>query len=63
MSMETGGSLRDGKMIWGLAKVKESFDVGKNDQVDSYLLFENPMSMVSLLILDLLQSEWYVIIL
>ncbi len=42
MSMETAGSLRDGKMIWGLAKVKESFDVGKNDQVDSYLLFANP---------------------
>lgn len=42
MSMETAGSLRDGKMVWGLAKVKESFDIGKNDQVDSYLLFANP---------------------
>ena len=29
MSMETAGSLRDGKMVWGLAKVKESFDIGK----------------------------------
>ena len=36
------GSLRDGKMVWGLAKVKESFSVGKEDQVDSYLLFANP---------------------
>ena len=42
MSMETAGSLRDGKMVWGLAKVNESFDIGKNDQVDSYLLFANP---------------------
>ena len=42
MSMETAGSLRDGKMVWGLAKVKESFSVGKEDQVDSYLLFANP---------------------
>ena len=32
MSMETAGSLRDGKMVWGLAKVKESFDIGKNDE-------------------------------
>ena len=42
MSMETAGSLRDGKMVWGLAKVKESFSVGNEDQVDSYLLFANP---------------------
>jgi|TARA_R110000744_G_scaffold64020_4_gene131677 phage/plasmid-like protein (TIGR03299 family) len=42
MEMHTAGSLKGGKMTWGLAKVKESFDVLKNDQVDSYLLFSNP---------------------
>ena len=42
MEMHTAGSLKEGKMTWGLAKVKESFDVLKNDQVDSFLLFSNP---------------------
>jgi len=42
MAMETAGSLRDGQIVWGLAKVKESFELfnGK-DVVDSYLLFTN----------------------
>ena len=42
MEMHTAGSLKGGKMVWALAKVKESFDVLKGDQVDSYLLFSNP---------------------
>jgi phage/plasmid-like protein (TIGR03299 family) len=42
MEMNTAGSLRDGKMVWALAKVKESFDLFGGDQVDSYLLFSNP---------------------
>jgi phage/plasmid-like protein (TIGR03299 family) len=42
MEMNTAGSLRDGKMVWALAKVKESFDVFGDDKVDSYLLFSNP---------------------
>lgn len=43
MSMHTAGSLRDGKVIWGLAKVNESFSLfGGKDQVDSYLLLSNP---------------------
>ena len=42
MEMHTAGSLRDGQIVWGLAKVKESFDLFKGDQVDSYLLFTNP---------------------
>jgi phage/plasmid-like protein (TIGR03299 family) len=39
--MHTAGSLQDGKIVWGLAKVKESFDLFKGDQIDSYLLFSN----------------------
>src|SRR6056300_473074 len=42
MEMHTAGSLRDGQMVWALAKVKESFDLFGGDQVDSYLLFSNP---------------------
>jgi phage/plasmid-like protein (TIGR03299 family) len=42
MEMNTAGSLKGGKMVWALAKIKESFDVVKGDQVDSYLLFSNP---------------------
>ena len=43
MEMHTAGSLKDGKMIWALAKVKESFSLfGGRDQVDSYLLLSNP---------------------
>lgn len=41
MEMHTAGSLRDGQIVWGLAKVKESFDLFKGDQIDSYLLFSN----------------------
>ncbi len=40
MSMETAGSLKDGKIVWALAKVKESFDLfGGKDRVDAYLHF------------------------
>jgi phage/plasmid-like protein (TIGR03299 family) len=43
MSMETAGSLKDGKIIWALAKVKDSFDLfGGKDRVDAYLHFTNP---------------------
>lgn len=42
MEMHTAGSLRDGQIVWALAKVKESFELFKGDQVDSYLLFTNP---------------------
>ena len=41
MEMHTAGSLQDGKIVWGLAKVKESFELFKGDRVDSYLLFSN----------------------
>jgi phage/plasmid-like protein (TIGR03299 family) len=42
MEMHTAGSLRDGQIVWVLAKVKESFELFKGDQVDSFLLFTCP---------------------
>lgn len=42
MEMHTAGSLRDGQIVWVLAKIKESFELFKGDTVDSYLLFTNP---------------------
>ena len=45
MEMHTAGSLKDGKIVWALAKVHDSFELfGGRDQVDSYLLFTNPHS-------------------
>lgn len=43
MEMNTAGSLREGRLVWALAKVKESFTLfnGK-DKIESYLLFSNP---------------------
>lgn len=42
MEMHTAGSLRDGQIVWVLAKVKDSFELFKGDRVDSFLLFTNP---------------------
>jgi len=42
MEMHTAGSLKGGQIVWALAKVKDSFELFKGDQVDSYLLFTNP---------------------
>ena len=45
MSMETAGSLKDGKIVWALAKVSDSFELfGGRDKVDAYLHFTNPHS-------------------
>lgn len=41
MEMHTAGSLHGGQIVWGLAKVKQSFELFKGDQIDSYLLFSN----------------------
>ncbi len=41
MEMEVVGSLKGGRIVFGLAKVKESFELFKGDRVDSYLLFSN----------------------
>lgn len=42
MEMNTAGSLKGGRNVWALAKVKESFTILGKDQVDSFLLFSNP---------------------
>lgn len=45
MEMHTAGSLKDGKIVWALAAVKESFELfGGKDKVDAYLHFTNPHS-------------------
>lgn len=43
MHMHTAGSLRNGEIVWALAKVNESFYVGreKEDVIHSHLLFTN----------------------
>lgn len=45
MEMDTAGSLKDGRIVWALAKIKESFSLfnGK-DEVTGYLHFTNPHS-------------------
>ena len=42
MDMHTAGSLRGGRNVWALAKVKDSFSILGGDKVESYLLFSNP---------------------
>ncbi len=42
MEMHTAGSLRGGQVVWGLAKVKQSFELFDGDVIESYLLFTNP---------------------
>lgn len=42
MEMHTAGSLRDGQLVWALAKVKDAFELFNGDTVESYLLFTNP---------------------
>jgi len=41
MQMNTAGSLKGGTIVWGLAKINESFELFKGDVIDSYLLFTN----------------------
>lgn len=40
--LETAGSLRGGKIVWGLAKLDYSFDVTSGDKVNGYLLLMSP---------------------
>ncbi len=42
MEMHTAGSLRDGQLVWALAKVHDGFTLFDGDTVESYLLFSNP---------------------
>jgi len=41
MNMETAGSLKLGKEVWGLAKLKEGFKLAGGDEVEGYLLLNN----------------------
>jgi phage/plasmid-like protein (TIGR03299 family) len=42
MQMHTAGALKDGRIVWALAKTTSAFTVFKKDVVESYLLFTNP---------------------
>lgn len=44
MEMHTAGSLKDGRIVWALAKIKDSaFELfGGKDRVEAYLHFTNP---------------------
>lgn len=43
MEMHTAGSLNNGRIVWALAKLKESFALfDKKDEIEQYLLFTNP---------------------
>jgi phage/plasmid-like protein (TIGR03299 family) len=42
MEMHTAGSLKDGQMVWALAKTKESFELFNGDVTENYFLFTNP---------------------
>lgn len=41
-TLETAGSLREGKIVWGLARLNHDFDVTKGDRVNGYLLITSP---------------------
>ena len=49
MEMHTAGSLKGGKMVWGLAKVKGVFEAVKGDPVEQFFLFSNPHEYLSLI--------------
>ncbi len=42
LNMETAGSLKGGRYVWFLAKLRESFELFGKDLVEGYLLFTNP---------------------
>lgn len=42
MTMEHGGSLAGGSYVWALARINADFVIGKDDKVQSYLLFCQP---------------------
>lgn len=41
-TLETAGSLRGGKVVWGLARINHDFEVSAGDRVNGYLLFTSP---------------------
>jgi len=42
MEMHTAGSLKEGRMVWALAKLKDKFELFGGDVVEGFLLFSNP---------------------
>lgn len=42
MKMHTAGSLKNGTIVWALAKINDGFSLANGDDVESYLLFSNP---------------------
>jgi phage/plasmid-like protein (TIGR03299 family) len=42
MKMETAGSLKDGRDIWGLAKLDQTFELAGGDEINGYLLIDSP---------------------
>lgn len=42
MTMDTAGSLHDGRVVWALAKIGEGFTILGGDRIEGYLLFSNP---------------------
>jgi len=43
MEMETAGSLKGGKFVWALARIKDgAFELPKNDRTECYLLLSQP---------------------
>jgi phage/plasmid-like protein (TIGR03299 family) len=42
MTMETAGSLKQGRHVFALAKIGEDFSVVRGDKINGYLLFSNP---------------------
>lgn len=41
-TLETAGSLRGGKIVWGLASVKKAFKLNGRDEVKGYILLTSP---------------------
>lgn len=42
MEMHTAGSIKNGQVVWALAKIKAGFELFNGDEVKGYLLFTNP---------------------
>lgn len=42
MEMHTAGSLKDGRHVWALAKMKDKFVLKGKDEVDSFILLSHP---------------------
>jgi phage/plasmid-like protein (TIGR03299 family) len=42
MEMHTAGSLKNGQIVWALAKIKDGFELFGGDNVEGYLMFTNP---------------------